>query len=279
MRNTRLCLSLNEQFRIPLEDQIRLFKQIGFEGFFSPWKAGCDMAALRKAADGEGMLWQSVHGPFHKSRSMWVPTDETEAARSELIQCLRDCAENGVPLMVTHAFITFGEHEPTPFGLRNFETVVREAERLGVKIAFENAEGVEYLRAVLDHFRGSPAVGFCWDTGHQMCYNFDTDLMALYGDRLLGTHIHDNLGCKDFAGNPSPRDDLHLLPFDGIGDWPDIAAKIKRSGFAGPLTFELKIVSQPGRHENDVYARMNLTDYLTAAYARACRVAALVQRA
>lgn len=279
MRNTRLCLSLNEQFKIPLEDQIRLFRQIGFEGFFSPWKPGLDMAALRRTADAEGMLYQSVHGPFHKSRSMWYPSDETEAARSELIHCLRDCADNAVPIMVTHAFITFGLNEPNEFGLRNFETVVREAERLGVKIAFENAEGAEYLIAVLNHFKGSSSVGFCWDTGHQMCYNFDTDLMALLGDRLIATHINDNLGCKDFAGNPSPRDDLHLLPFDGIGDWPDITRKIKQSGFTGPLTFELKIVSQPGRHENDAYARMDLTDYLTAAYARACRVGALFQRA
>ena len=104
-------------------------------------------------------------------------------------------------------------------------------------------------------------------------------MMARYGDRLLGTHINDNLGVRDFGGKIFWHDDLHLLPFDGIADWQENAAKIKRSGFAGPLTFELNTLSKPDRHENDFYGRMPLADYLTQAYIRACRVAALVQRA
>ena len=279
MRGIRLCLSLNKQFGIPDIDQIRLFGRAGFDGFFSVWEPGCDCAALRRTAGEEGMLWQSIHAPFTKMHSMWYPTDETETAVSELIDCLRDCAENDVPFIVAHAFIGFEDHEPTPVGVENFARVVREAERLGVKIAFENTEGEEYLAALMDTFRGSSAVGFCWDTGHQLCYNPDTDMMALYGDRLLGTHINDNLGVRDFGGKIFWHDDLHLLPFDGIADWQDNAAKIKRSGFTGPLTFELNTLSKPDRHENDPYGRMPLEDYLTQAYIRACRVAALVQRA
>lgn len=279
MYKTKLCLALSEQFKISLEDQIRLFKKIGFDGFFSGWAPGCDIAALRKVADEEGMLYQSIHAPFHKMHCLWYPTDETETAVAELIACLNDCARNGVPIMVTHVFIGFDDHEPTEVGLENYARVVREAERLGVKIAFENTEGEEYLAALMNRFKDSPAVGFCWDTGHQMCYNYNTDMMALYGERLLGTHINDNLGCSDYNGRIFWTDDLHLLPFDGIADWHDVAAKLSRSGFAGPLTFELNIVSKPDRHENDPYGRMELTDYLTQAYIRACRVAALVQRA
>jgi len=279
MFKTHLCLALSEQFKIPLADQIRLFKQIGFDGFFSGWAPGCDIAGLRAVADEEDMIFQSIHAPFTKMRDMWYPSDVTESAVAELIACLNDCAENGVPLMVTHAFIGFEDHEPTEFGLQNYARVVAEAERLGVKIAFENTEGEEYLAALMNHFKDSPAVGFCWDTGHQMCYNHSTDMMALYGDRLLGTHINDNLGCRDFGGKIFWHDDLHLLPFDGIADWHANAAKIKACGFIGPLTFELNTGSKPNRHENDPYGRMDLVDYLTQAYIRACKVAALVQRA
>ena len=49
--------------------------------------------------------------------------------------------------------------------------------------------------------------------------------------------------------------------------------------FDGPLTFELSAQSKPGRHENDKYARLSAADYLAEAYARACRVAALVRKA
>ena len=39
------------------------------------------------------------------------------------------------------------------------------------------------------------------------------------------------------------------------------------------LTFEMTIISKPGRHDNDVYAKMAPEDYLAEAYKRACRVA------
>ena len=100
--------------------------------------------------------------------------------------------------------------------------------------------------------------------------------MAPYGARLLGTHLNDNLGISDPAGPTTWLDDLHLLPFDGIADWPGIAARLARSGFAGPLTFELNRASKPNRHENDAYGAMPLRDYLAEALARARRVAALV---
>lgn len=279
MKGVRLCLGLSQQFPVSEIDQIRLFRQVGFDGFFSGWPAECSIARLRKAADEEGMIYQSIHAPFHRMRCMWYPDDETETAVSELIGCLRDCADNGVPLMVAHAFIGFEDHEPTEAGIENFTRVVREAERLGVQIAMENTEGEEYLDALMQAFRDSPAVGFCWDTGHQLCYNPDTDMMARYGDRLLGTHINDNLGVRDFGGRTFWHDDLHLLPFDGIADWRENAKKIRESGFAGPLTFELNTISKPDRRENDPYGRMPLEDYLTQAYIRACRVAALVSRA
>lgn len=278
MYGTKLCLGLNEQFGIDDLQQIRLLREIGFEAFFSGWHPGADIGALRRTADAEGMVFQSIHAPFVKMADMWEPTDETQAAVDELIACLRDCADSGVPIMVAHAFIGFTSHNPTAFGLKNFERVVAEAERLGVKVALENTEGEEYLAALMAHFAGCNAVGFCWDTGHEMCYNHSQDMLALYGDRLLCTHLNDNLGIRDFGGNITFIDDLHLLPFDGIADWADVAARLNRCGFDGILTFELNTKSKPDRCENDPYGRMDIRQYFTQAYMRACRVAALKAR-
>lgn len=44
---------------------------------------------------------------------------------------------------------------------------------------------------------------------------------ALYGDRLLCTHLNDNLGIKDYTGQITWRDALHLLSFDSIGNWQE----------------------------------------------------------
>ena len=268
-----LCLGLSSQFERDPIDQIRLFRQVGFDGFFADWTSRADMAHQRKAADETGMLFQSVHAPFVRMHEMW--TDSGKAAAAELVDCLHGCAENGVPIMVAHVFIGFNDHTPNARGLENFGVVVREAERCGVKIAFENTEGEEYLAAVMARFADSPAVGFCWDTGHEMCYNHSQDLVAVYGDRLIATHLNDNLGIRDFGGKITFRDDLHLLPFDGIADWSGIAARLDRCGFRGPMTFELNRCSKPDRLENDFYRELPIEKYLTLAYMRACRVAAL----
>jgi sugar phosphate isomerase/epimerase len=102
-------------------------------------------------------------------------------------------------------------------------------------------------------------------------------MLAKYGDRLIATHINDNLGIKDYDGKITYLDDLHLLPFDGVKDWSDFGRRMKQSGYQGELTFELKISNQKNRHENDVYLNMPFEQYLTEAYKRACRVAVLVQ--
>ena len=275
MYQPKLCMNLNRTCGMAYTDQIRLYKDVGFDGFFTVWKPEINVLALRQAADAAGMVFQSIHAPFGKVHELWDETEQTPQWMHELLQCVRDCADNAVPIMVCHAYIGFDKHTPTPEGLKNFETLLREAERLGVKIAFENTEGEEYLEALMNHFASSPAVGFCWDTGHEMCYNFPRDLLARYGNRLLCTHLNDNLGISDCNGKITPRDDLHLLPFDGIGDWQAIVRRLNAVQFEGPLTFELKTVSQPGRHDNDAYGRMAFEDYVSLAYQRACRVAAL----
>jgi len=274
MYKTRLCMGLSPAYGISYEEQIRMLSEIGFDGFFSGWSRDMDIATLRRTADEVGMVYQSIHAPFVGVHKLWHVNNETESMVANLIDCVRDCAKYDVPIMVVHAFIGFELHSPTPDGIANFERVVAEAARCGVRIAFENTEGEEYLAALMEHFRGNTSVGFCWDTGHEMCYNHK-DMLSLYGDRLICTHINDNLGTKDFNGKITSRDDLHLLPFDGIGDWRDITARMNAHGYDDFLTFELKVANQKGRHENDVYARMDIYDYFVEAYKRACRVAVM----
>ena len=278
MYGTKLCLATSAQFGISVEEQISLFKKVGFDGFFVYWAKGVDIAAFKKIADEENMIFQSIHAPFRKMDQMWEMQDAEEAVE-ELIQCLHDCYDNDIPVMVVHAYIGFTKHEPTPFGIRNFEKVVKEAEKLKkVKIAFENTEGEEYLAALMEHFSSSEQVGFCWDTGHEMCYNHGKDMLALYGDKLIATHINDNLGIRDYDGKITYIDDLHMLPFDGIADWNDIVGRLNKYDFHDILTFELNTKSKPGRHENDVYDQMDIELYVTEVFKRACRVAAMKQR-
>ncbi len=278
MYRSRLGLGLVGGLSISDEEQVRLLKKIGFDAFFVGWSRGRDFDAIMQAAKEEGMILQSIHAPFVRMADLRKETERTEDAIAELIECAEVCRKYGAPIMVIHPFIGFQDHNPTGFGLRNYERVVQAAKKLGVKVAIENTEGEEYLTALMKYFEKDENVGFCWDTGHEMCYNYSRDMLALYGDRLLCTHLNDNLGIRDFDGQITYVDDLHLLPFDGAADWADIASRLNRCGFDDILTFELGIASKPGRHENDAYGRMSPEEYLTNVYIRACRFAMLKQR-
>ena len=276
--NTRpLCLCLSRNWG-PLEASLDLLAETGWNGWFSVWRPGDDFRPATSHAASCGLFVQSLHAPWGKAADLWGDDDaKGEASVRELCDCLHSAADIGAPFVVVHAWIGFTPTAPTAAGLARFARVADEAERVGVAVALENTEGEEHLDALLNHFSAHPAVGFCWDTGHELCYNRGRDLMAPYGDRLLGTHLNDNLGISDPSGPTTWLDDLHLLPFDGIADWPGIAKRLAQSGFAGPLTFELNRDSKPGRHENDGYGAMPLRDYLIEALDRARRVVDLVE--
>ena len=78
MYQAALCLGLSSTFGLPEPEQIRVFRQIGFEGFFTDWAPGKDLSALRAVGDECGMIFQSVHAPFTKMADMWGK-DEAKA--------------------------------------------------------------------------------------------------------------------------------------------------------------------------------------------------------
>lgn len=281
MYKQKLAISTNGQFGVPSEEQIRLFKATGFEGFAID-VSGRETNAAELAAIGkeENMFIEYLHAPFNKSDDMWAEGELGDIAVNELIEYLELCAKLEIPAMVAHTFIGFDDpYIPTQLGIDRYGRLAKRAGELGVKLALENTEGFEYLDALMNALKGEKSVGFCWDSGHELCYNYGKNLTELYGDRLICTHLNDNLGIRDFSGKITYIDDLHLLPFDGIHDWNSVAQRLADCGFNGNLTFELNIRSKPGRHENDKYAAMPIESYIAEAYNRACRVAALFIKA
>ena len=276
MYNQKLCLGLGCVPELPVKEQLLLYKKAGFDGFFSGFESREQIADLAGFANKENLVFQSVHAPFHKTAAIWKECEDGIAAVGELKARVEAAADAGVPIVVSHVFIGFDKPDkPTKLGLERFAEVVELASSKNVKIAFENTEGEEFLSAVMDYFKDNPAVGFCWDTGHEQCYNYGKDMTALYGDRLIATHLNDNLGISDFGGHTFWTDDLHLLPFDGIIDWGGIAERLNRAGYNGILTFELARKSKPGRNDNDKYESVSAEIYVAEAYNRACRLAAI----
>ncbi len=281
MYKQKLALALSGQFGIPYEEQIMLFKATGFEGFaIDDSGRNADVAALASKGREEGLFIDYLHAPFNKSDDMWAEGELGDIALKELIEYTELCARLEIPALVAHTFIGFDEpYIPTQTGIERYGALARRADDLGVKLALENTEGFEYLDALMNALKGEKSVGFCWDSGHELCYNYGKNLLELYGDRLICTHLNDNLGIRDFGGKITYIDDLHLLPFDGIHDWNEVAQRLAKCGFDGNITFELTTKSKPNRHENDKYAAMPIEQYVAEVYCRACRVATLVENA
>lgn len=277
MYKQKLCLALMDYSDMSEIEQAKIIKKVGFDGFaIDDCRLNVDVEPLVSFAKNENMIISYYHAPFNKSDDMWNPEEIGEKARTELLGCVETCAKYEIPVMVAHAFL--GDEDDfvsVEAGLDRYGSVARRASELGVRLALENTEGEKWLDVLMKNLSSEKSVGFCWDTGHELCYNHSNDMTSLYGDKLIVTHLNDNLRIRDFNGNITWHDDLHLLPFDGITDWDSVGKRLAKCGFSDPLTFELSAYSKPNRHENDGYLEMGAQAYFTEAFKRACRVATL----
>ena len=257
---------------LSVDDHVAMLKRIGWDGFFTGWERNL-LSEYQAAAEKYGMIWQSIHAPFHQVRYMWNEGELGEQVTHELIECVKDCATHNVPVMVIHPFIGFEDHAPTEVGLANFGKIIEAADSLGVRLGFENVEGEEYLAAIFERYAGHPSLGFCFDTGHELCYNRGKDMLALYGSVLCHTHFNDNVGVT--GEDIFWTDDLHLLMGDGIADWKGIMSRIRACDYDGVLTCELTFGNKPGKNTHDGYAAMGHEAFYKLALERVREIAQL----
>ena len=243
--------------------------QAGFDGCFWVAEEGVSLRPVAQQVRQAGLTLDFIHAPVDQVDKLWVEGEEGQRRLDILIHWMRQCAENQVPLMISHVWTQFAPVEPGQLGVDRFGTLLDLAQKEGVKIAFENAEVDKFLLYIKEQLFSHPAVGFCFDSGHELCYNGGRDQLALFGEKLLCTHLNDNLGRTGPAIDC--RDDAHMLPFDGKVDWAAVARRLNRARPLDTLTFELKMQNQPGRHTHDRYAPLSPVEILSLAYEKALR--------
>ena len=263
--------SLQERYALPMPQVIDLLADAGFCAVSPGWQRDVSLVETIRHARSRDLTVQSLHGPLRGMPAMWDPDPEVSGPiLQDLMQSAADCAEFGIPLLVVHPWngveYTFREEN---LCFDHFDTLVSAAERYGICVAFENLEGPEFLSALLERYSQSAAVGFCWDTGHELCYAPGWDFLSRFGDRLVMTHLNDNLGVTDPDGHLQGTDDLHLLPGHGIVDWEQTIARLKSSKKQEILNLELKIRPKGDRCKLDLYSQMPLKEYFQEAYIRA----------
>lgn len=138
-----------------------------------------------------------------------------------LLQCVDDCNEYEIPTMIVH--IISGENPPIAnmIGINRIRQITERAEQQGVNVALENLRNIENLGYVFDHINSS-RLGFCFDSRHQNYRSKNTDLLTMYGDKLMALHLHDN----------DESADQHRMPFDGNINWDVVMKKLTDEALA-----------------------------------------------
>lgn len=227
--------------------------EAGFTHTFVVWGFTGEGIRAAAAAHAAGLTVETVHASYGGVNEIWheVGDPQGEKRMDYFLSCVRGAASIGVGTVILH--LSSGD-TPPPFGeagLRRYERICREAERLGVRIGFENLRKTSYLADLFANL-GSPARKFCYDCGHERLYDGGDGVLERYGKDLVAVHLHDNGGTQDD----------HLLPFTGCIDWERLTQRLRPYYAANPslpVTLELK---QTGG--GLIYAR--------EAYAAACRI-------
>ena len=254
--------------------EIHKIKEHGFDATFTLWSSVEKVSELADLMAKEGILYDCIHAPFHRAADYWKEGEAGDIAEQRTTACIDGCAAVGVKKMVAHAFCGYQGHSPNEIGLTRFSRIADHALARGVKVCLENVEGEEYLECLMNGLQGHPAIGFCFDSGHHICYNHKRDFLSEFGDRLSYLHIDSNMGMT--GDELTFSDDNHMLPFDGVADMDYLAYHLRRLHYDGTLMMELVRGNRPDRHTNDRYLAMTDDEYLAEAYRQICRLRKMV---
>ena len=249
-------------YPMELEDRLRLIKAAGFKSvmlwwavesvFEPPIPQKCDTARRL------GLEIENAHLEYRPINSLWLEGSEGERYAETLCGLVAEAGVYGVPTLVVHLTQTFTPPDFSGVGFSRFMRMVEVADKVGVKLAFENLRAPNRLYEFMPHV-DAPHVGVCFDAGHNHAHCPERRVCRDFKDRIFAVHLHDNYGVNDD----------HLIPFDGNDDWRRVRDELAASSYTGAWSFEIEhpVSDAFGKKlpENDLYKGMSAEEYLDRA--------------
>lgn len=197
------------------------------------------IADLQQWLTGAGLELISVHAPVIDASLASAEAAERERAIAETERALHIGRRIQFKTLVVHL------GRPRSSGAqggtnrdaarRSIDALAKAAEPLGIVIAVEVIPNDLSRASSLTELVGdieAGNVGICLDVGHARIDHPGGDVVdaiEVAAGHLQAIHVHDNRG----------RSDDHLVPFDGVIDWPASLTAVQKVGYDGALTFEL----------------------------------------
>ena len=212
--------------RFPIEERMAAIAEAGFDAVCLDFER--DMEASETSWENQVRLAEKYHLPVENVHltgvdmtAVWQSGEAGERVTRRLIDELRDMSALGIKVGVAH--VTWGYDRPAgerKLALSRYLRAAEAAEKYGVILALENSVYAEYVHFLLENIK-IPAIGFCYDSGHENAFTPEEDYLSRYSDRLVAMHLHDNDG----------KNDNHYLPFhpNGTIDWQKKAAVLSKT--------------------------------------------------
>ncbi len=212
------------------QQTIQAIKNAGFDGVFIQWYNKENLFSQEeqlKLCRKLGLKIVFAHLGYKNINNIWLEGDEGDNLVKNYINDLDACSKNKIEMVVMHLTSKSEAPEPNLIGIKRLQKIVNHAEKLNIKIAFENTKIWGYLEYVLKHIQNKN-VGICFDSGHYHAHFNDKFNWDNFKDKIFAVHLHDN----------DKSDDLHLLPFDGTINWNALTENLKKANYSGPVILE-----------------------------------------
>lgn len=249
------CVQNNNKNVTP-QETIFAIKNAGFDGVFLQWfnkDWEFSQEEQLKLCRELRLDIEFVHLGYKDINNIWVEGEAGDNLVNYYLNDLNTCKANNINLVVMHITALKIAPQPSMIGIKRLQTIVDYAEKLNIKIAFENTKIWGYLEYVFRHIKNQN-VGICFDVGHCHCHFDDRFSWDLFKDKIFAVHLHDN----------DKSDDMHLLPFDGTIDWNNFIDKLKQANYNGPITLE-------SCYKND-YLKESVTEFYEESFKRAKQI-------
>ena len=234
MRELAVVVNNSNESVTPFQ-MLDAIKMAGFKNVFLQWYNREDMEVSQEEqlfyARKIGLNVVFCHLRYRRINEIW-DTELEETQVNEVvdgyINDLKVCKENGIDLVIMHLTSKSTAPMYNEKGLERIRKIVKVAEELGIRIAFENTKIRGYLEYVFENI-DSKNIGLCYDAGHCHAHFDDEFNYELFKDKIFAVHLHDNHGSLD----------EHLLPYDGTINWEHVISKLKECNYNSYVTIEL----------------------------------------
>lgn len=160
-----------------------------------------------------------------------------EAYAPHVVDILQLMPALGMSLLTVHLWLDrrFVKPDVLDFKIDLLGDIIERAADKGITVCLENLS--EDCHDIAMAFGRLPRLYLTLDVGHAQLLrgkNLSLDILGSFPDRIKHLHLHDNLG------GSTPMDDLHLPPGKGTVDFTALFEGLRKAGYQGTATLELK---------------------------------------